>query len=114
MSESFDYLNLAEILIDFLKKKTKLDIIESDSVGPQLESPFITYSVISPYIPITVDIVDNEQFECVLSLTIHEKSKLKALNLSERLRKLFQQLGTRQHLQDKDIIVVSTTRSIDF
>lgn len=111
MSDSFDYTALAETLVKLLNDELSLTLIESDSNGPRPEEPFLTYSVIAPYLPITIDIVDNEQFECVLSLTVHEKSKLKALTIAERVRKFFSQTGTRLLLKEKDIIVVSAMKA---
>ena len=111
MSGVFDYSNLAKLLIDCLEKNLKLPMIESNSTGPQPDAPFVTYTVTSPYIAITSDVIEKEVFECVLSLTIHHSSKLAALSLSERLRKLFHQKGIRLDFSTKDVVIVSTTRT---
>lgn len=110
MTNSYDYAMLAKTLIELLKNELDLVLIESDSKGKRPDDPFLTYTFISPYIPINVDITDNEQFECIISLTVHEQSKLRALSISERVRKLFRQFKVKNILSERKIVIVSASK----
>lgn len=108
METTYDYTELVDILIDIVKDVTSLQLIESSSVGKQPDYPFWTHTIISPYIPITNDVVNGEVFECVISLTNHSLSSLEALNYSALLHKKLRQFDSRMTLYDKNITVVST------
>lgn len=107
MANQFDYTLLAKLMIEKIQEHMQLTLIESDSTGPAPDFPFVTYSVTSPFISVTTDIVESEVFECVVSLTVHDSSKLMVLGLANRLNKLFRQFGIRNTFKEKKIVIVS-------
>ncbi|MBC1888031.1 hypothetical protein HCA63_06665 [Listeria booriae] len=106
-SEAFDYGEVAEALVEAISTLTGgKALIEANSNGEQPDYPFCTYSIISPYIPITFDVVQSEAFEAVFSLTWHDVSGLNVLNLANRTNKWFRSFRGRDFLFQKNIIVV--------
>lgn len=108
---AFSYELLADELIAIIKKSTGLQLIESSTAGPQPDKPFFSYEVISPYIPVTIDVTDNEVFELVVSIKCHTDSSIQALNLSEQLRKYLNSFSVKVGLQNSRITLVKTTQS---
>ncbi|MGH2161944.1 phage neck terminator protein, partial [Enterococcus faecalis] len=111
MTESYNYGLLANKLIEVVQKGTGCQLIESSTAGPQPDKPFFSYEVISPYIPVTIDVTDNEVFELVVSIKCHTDSSIQALNLSEQLRKYLNSFSVKVGLQNSRIILVKTTQS---
>ena len=70
-----------------------------------------SYEVISLYIPVTIDVTDNEVFELVVSIKCHTDSSIQALNLSEQLRKYLNSFSVKVGLQNSRITLVKTTQS---
>lgn len=110
MDNTYDYGLLAENLINLVEVATEKELIEDATTGPQPERPFFSYSIPSPYLPITVDIVDNEQFELVVSLKCHTDSTIQGLNLATKLRKYLTSFEGKLLLKEKDMILVSITK----
>ncbi len=110
MNDTYDYGVLAEALIRIVKVATEKELIEDATTGPQPDRPFFSYSISSPYLPITVDIVDNEQFELVVSLKCHTDSTIESLNLATKLRKYLNSFKGKLLLKDLDMILVSITK----
>lgn len=108
---AFDYGILADELISIVKQATGCQLIESSTTGSQPEKPFFSYEVISPYIPVTIDVIDNEVFELVVSIKCHTDSSIRGLNLAEKLRKYINGFSVKINLQNSQIALVSTTRS---
>ena len=79
-------------------------LIEHNSVGDMPDYPFCTYQITSPYIPITSDVVENEQFELVVSFTWHGQSSLDMLNFAMRTNKYFRSPQGTETLSKKDIV----------
>ncbi|EPF4505832.1 phage neck terminator protein [Enterococcus faecalis] len=111
MTESYNYGLLANKLIEVVQKGTGCQLIEGGTAGPQPDKPFFSYEVISPYIPVTIDVTDNEVFELVVSIKCHTDSSIQALNLSEQLRKHLNGFSVKVDLQNSKIALVSTTQS---
>lgn len=111
---SFDYRKgLIKPLIEHTKNAIGLDLIESNSSGPRPVGPFATYTITSPYIAVIFeDNLTNSPFECVVSLTIHDKnSSLDALNLAERYRKSFITEENLIKFKDKNITIITANRA---
>lgn len=80
-------------------------LIERSSIGDMPDYPFCTYQITSPYIPITSDVVDNEQFELVVSFTWHGQSALDMLDLAMKTNKYFRSAEGTETLKEKNIVV---------
>ncbi|MFL2133009.1 LIC_12616 family protein [Desemzia sp. FAM 23990] len=111
MGQSFDYREFINKIATLLKTNFQLSLIESNSIGEQLDFPFVTYTITSPYISTTQDIVENEIFEMIISFTIHTRSTLDALNTSGNINKWFRSDTTRLVLAKDGIVVVKATNS---
>ncbi|MCI3027689.1 hypothetical protein LMF32_00875 [Desemzia sp. C1] len=111
MNQSFNYRKFIDKIAMLLKVNFQLSLIESNSIGEQLDFPFITYTITSPYIATTQDIVDNETFEMVVSFTLHTRSTLDALNTSGSINKWFRSDNTRLVLAKEGVVVVKVTNS---
>lgn len=110
MASCYDYGILAENLIEMIKIATGKELIEDATTGPQPDRPFFSYSIPSPYLPVTVDIINNEQFELVVSIKCHTDSTIEGLNLATRLRKYLASFEGNLLLKGKDMILVSITK----
>ncbi|MBC9789538.1 hypothetical protein GLO25_14125 [Carnobacterium maltaromaticum] len=113
----YDYKHLADTLINVVASTSNLKMIESNSSGPQPDYPFWTYTIISPYLSITSDIVTGEQFEVVISLTCHAMSSLEVLNQAMNLNKDFRSFEILNYLKQTGITLVelsNTTKRDNF
>lgn len=112
MSESYDYrLFIDEVAKEIAKASNNKPLIESNSSGDQPDFPFCTYTIISPYLPITQDIVENELFEVVVSFIWHDTSGLDVLNMATKTNKHFRSFECSEALAEQGIAVVKTTNS---
>ncbi len=62
-------------------------LVVSDSSGPQPEMPFFSYTLINSHLHLTVDVVDHEVFNLVISITCHSNDEFEALNYAGELTK---------------------------
>lgn len=104
--DSFDYKPVADALIT-VTADIGYTMVEDDSEGDLPPYPFATYTFTSPYIPIGNQLEFNEEFEAVISVTFHDRSKLNVLNLSRKLATYFKTSEVRENLRSKGIIVVT-------
>lgn len=112
MASSFDYrAQLITHLVAHAKESVGCQLIENNSNGEQPDFPFITYAIISPFIPVHFDDRGEELFECVLSLTIHDDSALDALNIAAKYRKSFLTEDGITFFKNNSIVVVSARPS---
>lgn len=111
MSQSFDYRVFINGLAAAVKERFGLILIESNSGGDQPDYPFLTYTITSPYLPVTTDITDDEQFEMVVSFTYHSRSSLDALNATGSINKFFRSMSTRVDLAKRNIVIVSVSNA---
>lgn len=103
----YDYSDLVTALVEAVSSLSDgKPLIESNSNGEQPDYPFCTYSIINPFLRITTDVVQNETFEAVISLTWHDDSAINVLNLANRTNKWFRSFIGRDFLFQKNIIVV--------
>ncbi|EKT8900530.1 hypothetical protein CJ756_002942 [Listeria monocytogenes] len=109
----YDYGKLVKTLINAVNELSGgLQLIESSSGGEQPEYPFCQYTITSPYIAISPDIVEGEQFEIVISLTWRALSGHQALNLANATNKYFRSQKGRFFMQENGgIVVVSVQNS---
>lgn len=105
--DSFDYTPVVDALIS-TAGELGFTMIEEDSEGEPPGSPFATYNFTSPYIPIGNQKDINAQFEAILSITFHGRSKLGVLNCARKLATYFKTSKVRENLRTKGIVVVST------
>ncbi|HFQ6247696.1 TPA: hypothetical protein ACHSDD_002786 [Listeria monocytogenes] len=109
----YDYGILVNTLIKAISDLSGgLQLIESASVGEQPAYPFCQYTITSPYIAITQDVVEGEQFEVVISLTWRGLSGHQVLNLANTTNKYFRSQKGRFFMQENGgIVVVSVQNS---
>ncbi|EAE2750759.1 hypothetical protein A0I81_10295 [Listeria monocytogenes] len=109
----YDYGILVNTLIKAIYDLSDgLQLIESASVGEQPAYPFCQYTITSPYIAITQDVVEGEQFEVVISLTWRALSGHQVLNLGNITNKYFRSQKGRFFMQENGgIVVVSVQNS---
>ncbi|EAC4247918.1 hypothetical protein V8L40_002618 [Listeria monocytogenes] len=109
----YDYGNLVNTLIKAISELSGgLQLIESASGGEQPEYPFCQYTITSPYIAISPDVVEGEQFEIVISLTWRGLSGHQVLNLANTTNKYFRSQEGRFFMQENGgIVVVSVQNS---
>lgn len=106
-SESFDYSKLTSTLIQAIYTASNgRHLIESASVGEMPKYPFCQYTYTSPHRAITSDIVDNEVFEIIVSLTWRGLSGHEVLNLANVTNKWFRSQKGRFFMQENDVVVV--------
>ncbi|HAM2187601.1 TPA: hypothetical protein H9347_002795 [Listeria monocytogenes] len=112
-NQGYDYGTLVNTLIKAISELSGgLQLIESASGGEQPEYPFCQYTITSPYIAISPDVVEGEQFEIVISLTWRGLSGHQVLNLANTTNKYFRSQEGRFFMQENGgIIVVSVQNS---
>lgn len=103
---SYDYGELIDALEESVKKGIGLTLIEDATAGERPDYPFCSYSIISPFLQVTVDVTDHEVFETVLSFKIYTESSLQGLNLCTKLKKHFESFDNRKSFEDKNIVLV--------
>ncbi|WP_270995631.1 phage neck terminator protein [Listeria seeligeri] len=109
----YDFGNLVNTLIKAISELSGgLQLIESASGGEQPEYPFCQYTITSPYIAISPDVVEGEQFEIVISLTWRGLSGHQVLNLANTTNKYFRSQEGRFFMRKNGgIVVVSVQNS---
>lgn len=108
----YDYGMLVNTLIKAISDLSGgLQLIESASVGEQPAYPFCQYTITSPYIAITQDVVEGEQFEVVISLTWRGLSGHQVLNLANATNKYFRSQKGRFFMQENGSIVVVSVQN---
>jgi len=103
---TFDYGNLVDTLINIAKDNMDMDMVLEDGMGDQPPYPFYSFTMTSPHINVTRDVVSDEVFELVLSITCHDKNCTSTLSLAESLRKLLRTDAVRQTLQTNNIAII--------
>ena len=93
---SFDYRVLNRVFARLLSDKLGLVLVEANGHGQQPEAPFVSFDIISPYIPIDeyFDETDQEAFEAVVSFTSFGLDKSQALQVTQAIRKILTQFDT--------------------
>lgn len=113
---TFDYGNFTDTIIKIVKDNLGVDLVLEDDVGPQPEYPYFSYTITSPHISVTQDVVSNEVFELVMSITCHDKNSISVLDLAETLRKSFREDAIHEVLRANKIAIANiestTTRDI--
>lgn len=112
MANAYDY----RVFIDKIAKVVKdasggKPLIESNSAGKQPPFPFCTYTITSPYISITQDVLEEEEFEMVVSFTWHGESGLDMLNLAAQTNKYLRSAACSEYLTKHQIVVVQVSNS---
>lgn len=86
-------------------------VIEQLSTDKQPDYPFLSYTVISPYLnPKTYIDGENitEEVEIVISYTWMSEESMEAMSLAQTSASHIKATGTRQRLRDKGVVVVDT------
>lgn len=105
---SYDYrVQLIRPLIAHVKEAIDCNLIEANASGPQPSFPFATYTIIDPFISIQFEDGENEPFESVISITLHDDSSLDVLNLATKLRKSFTTEANLRKFRELGIVIVS-------
>lgn len=102
---TYDYTNFYKLFAPMIKQRTDLQMIELNTNGKMPAPPFVTFDIVSPYIP-SGFLEDNRYFEAVVSFTVYAKQKLDALNRAEELRNILGDQTARDAAEKLDIIIV--------
>ena len=104
-----DYEAIKRTIIGHIKANTGHEVVLQAGNAPQPAYPFCSYTITSPYLPVShaevgQDIV--EDVEMVFSLTWHSQSATEAQGLAHQTAMLFKMRNARQWLGDSGITVV--------
>jgi len=104
---SFDYSKLNKVFSSIARDHLDLVLTEANGGGKQPEGTFISFDIISPYIPIDefFDVTQEEAFETVVSFTLFDISKTNALFAAQALRKTLTQFDVDIQLRQQGIII---------
>lgn len=104
---SFDYSKLNKVFSSIAMDHLGLILTEANGGGKQPEGTFISFDIISPYIPIDefFDVTQEEAFETVVSFTLFYISKTNALFAAQALRKTLTQFDVDIQLRQQGIII---------
>lgn len=104
---SFDYSKLNKVFSSIARDHLGLVLTEANGGGKQPEGTFISFDIISPYIPIDefFDVTQEEAFETVVSFTLFDISKTNALFAAQALRKTLTQFDVDIQLRQQGIII---------
>ena len=105
--DSFDYSKLNKQFSSIAMDHLGMTLIEANGGGKQPEGTFISFDIISPYIPIDeyFDVTQEEAFEAVVSFTLFDISKTNALFAAQAWRKTLNQFDVDIQLRHQGIIV---------
>lgn len=115
---TYNYRRLMMTLGDFIKTKTGMALVESNTNGPQPAYPFFSWEIANPHKDIGfTDNVDNEEFEMEVEFTVHSTNHLDALNIAGELNKLFKtnelyMLGTQNQFYVIDLSDIESADNI--
>ena len=113
LTNTYNYTNFMESVIAAVGT-VGLDFpfYESDSNEEINDSVYVSYTIINPHIPLTLDVYENEIFEIVVSFTLNvvKRSMMETLTVAEKLHKSFWVDKVLNELYKKDIIVVDTEK----
>lgn len=104
---SFDYSKLNKVFSSIARDHLGLVLTEANGGGKQPEGTFISFDIISPYIPIDefFDVTQEEAFETVVSFTLFDISKTNALFAAQALRKTLTQFDVDIQFRQQGIII---------
>jgi hypothetical protein len=105
MSTSFDYEKLYATFADLLEDKLLLTMVELTGDGDMPPTPFISFGIVSPYIPIS-EFEDSREFESWVSFTAYGHTQVSSLNTAQRVRDLFGDSLVISDLSSQDIVVI--------
>lgn len=104
---SFDYSKLNKVFSSIAADQLDLVLTEANGGGHQPKGTFISFDIISPYIPIDeyFDVTQKEAFEAVVSFTLFDISKTNALFAAQAWRKTLTQFDVDIQLRQQGIII---------
>ncbi|MCM6765678.1 phage neck terminator protein [Weissella paramesenteroides] len=104
---SFDYSKLNKVFSSIAAEKLELVLTEANGGGHQPKGTFISFDIISPYIPIDeyFDVTQKEAFEAVVSFTLFDISKTNTLFAAQAWRKTLTQFDVDIQLRQQGIII---------
>lgn len=104
-----DYRHIKQIIIGHIKEKTGHLVILQASNDEQPAYPFCSYTLTSPYLPVSSAEYDGvlvEDIEMVFSFTWHSDDATEVQTLSHDTAMLFKLSQHRQALNDQGIVFV--------
>lgn len=104
-----DYEAIKRTIIGHIKSNTGHEVVLQASNAPQPAYPFCSYTITSPYLPVSnAEVGANivEDVEMVFSLTWHSQSATEAQGLAHQTAMLFKMRYAVQMLGDANISVV--------
>ena len=104
-----DYGAIKRTIVGHIKSNTGHEVVLQAGNAPQPDYPFCSYSVTSPYLPVSNAEVGEdmiEDVEMVFSLTWHSRSATEAEGLAHQTAMLFKMRHATQMLGDANISVV--------
>lgn len=106
-AENFDYEVLYKTFSKLIYDYIGLTMIELNGGGIQPKPPFCVFDIISPYIPLNYLEDDSSgAFECVVSFTVYDLSKVSALSKAGELRKMLDSINTLDRFKELNIVLV--------
>lgn len=110
---SFEYGELADVLIDEVKSLVGCDLVEQDFAGPQRAYPFFTYKITTPYIKDMEQMNSGEMFDLTVSMACCSDNSIKAQDLAMKLFKNLKSDNVRRKLRTDHDIVIADVDSFD-
>lgn len=103
------YDRIKSVIVDHIQQGTGHPVILQAQTGPQPEYPFATYTVTSPYLPVSEAEEGDalvEDVELVYSFTWHSKDATEAQSLAHQTAMLFKLRSYRMRLGFYGLAVV--------
>ena len=104
-----DYKQIKRVIVGHIKQRTGHEVVLQASNDPQPSYPFCSYTITSPYLPVSRSLVGSdivEDVEIVFSLTWHSQDATQAQELAHKTAMAFQTPSGVQILSDSQIAVV--------
>lgn len=109
MSGTYDYRAMMRPIIALIKQGTGCVVVENSFKGKQPGYPYITYGLLDPYHPVSVDVVDHEIFETSWSIDAYAEDQFDAINASQAAAKSLRTQAATFKLDDAGIYLIDET-----
>lgn len=104
---AYDYEILYTTFASQVETYLDLVMIELNGPGVQPQGPFLAFDIISPYIASNyLEDDGTKAFECVVSFTVYDKSKVKAITIADAWRSALKTFRMRMELNAVPIVIV--------
>lgn len=118
MKGTYDFRNLIRPILALIQDTGGVPVVEAQFAGKQEEYPFVSYECVNPYLPISTDVIDHEEFETIWSFDAYAEDSFESLNVAMMVEKLLRTQATTFTLTDNGIVLVDAqdveTRDVSF